>query len=117
VRSATASSVQSDIDRTTIRIHSRQKWPEAITIDTSVPTITPPAELADAAPSSAAVNLPRDAYASIALAPSKTPDKTKPKFKTASSRFPARESRRRHFASYQPRDLPRDLRDGTPAGW
>jgi hypothetical protein len=41
------SSAQGDIDRTIIRIHSRQKWPEAITI-TSLPTLTP--EVADAAP-------------------------------------------------------------------
>jgi hypothetical protein len=31
-----------DIDRTIIRIHSAHKWPEAINIDTSLPTIVPP---------------------------------------------------------------------------
>jgi hypothetical protein len=31
------------IDRTTIRIRSARKWPEKIVLDTSQPTITPPA--------------------------------------------------------------------------
>ena len=31
-----------DVDRTIIRIHSAHKWPEAINIDTSLPTIVPP---------------------------------------------------------------------------
>jgi len=32
----------SDVDRTTIRIHSAQKWPAAVVIDTTLPTIVPP---------------------------------------------------------------------------
>jgi hypothetical protein len=34
---------QHDIDRTMIRIKSAHKWPEKIVLDTSHPTITPPA--------------------------------------------------------------------------
>ena len=32
----------SDVDRSTIRIHSAQKWPQAVVIDTTQPTIVPP---------------------------------------------------------------------------
>src|SRR5262245_22978427 len=32
----------SGVDRTTIRIHSAQKWPAAVVIDTTLPTIVPP---------------------------------------------------------------------------
>jgi hypothetical protein len=37
-----ADPTRADIDRTTIRIHSRRNWPEAIILDTSLPTIVPP---------------------------------------------------------------------------
>lgn len=33
---------RSDVDRSTIRIHSVQKWPQAVVIDTTQPTIVPP---------------------------------------------------------------------------
>lgn len=32
----------SDVDRSTIRIHSAHKWPQAVVIDTTQPTIVPP---------------------------------------------------------------------------
>jgi hypothetical protein len=35
-------SAPSVVDRTTIRIHSAHKWPAAIVIDTTLPTIVPP---------------------------------------------------------------------------
>ena len=35
-------SAPSNVDRTTIRIHSAQKWPNAVVIDTTLPTIVPP---------------------------------------------------------------------------
>ena len=35
-------SASSNVDRTTIRIHSAQKWPAAVVIDTTLPTIAPP---------------------------------------------------------------------------
>jgi hypothetical protein len=31
-----------DVDRSTIRIHSAHKWPQAVVIDTTQPTIVPP---------------------------------------------------------------------------
>jgi len=34
---------RTDVDRTVIRLHSSHKWPERIVIDTSLPTIVPPA--------------------------------------------------------------------------
>jgi hypothetical protein len=37
-----ADPARADVDRTTIRIHARPKWPEAVIIDTSLPTIVPP---------------------------------------------------------------------------
>jgi hypothetical protein len=40
----------SDVDRTTIRIHSAQKWPAAVVIDTTLPTIVPPTVAMAAAP-------------------------------------------------------------------
>ena len=43
-------SASSDVDRTTIRIHSAQKWPNAIVIDTTLPTIAPPPVAMAAAP-------------------------------------------------------------------
>ena len=37
-----ADPTRADVDRTTIRIHATPKWPEAVIIDTSLPTIVPP---------------------------------------------------------------------------
>jgi hypothetical protein len=37
-----AESLRTDVDRSIIRIHSEHKWPDAIVIDTNLPTITPP---------------------------------------------------------------------------
>jgi hypothetical protein len=38
-----AALARTDVDRTVIRLHSSHKWPELIVIDTSLPTIVPPA--------------------------------------------------------------------------
>jgi len=40
----------SDVDHPTIRIHSAHKWPNAVVIDTTQPTIVPPAATTAAAP-------------------------------------------------------------------
>jgi len=37
-----AGPIRSDVDRSTIRIHSVHKWPKAVAIDTTLPTIVPP---------------------------------------------------------------------------
>src|SRR6185295_11904789 len=43
-------STPSNVDRTTIRIHSVQKWPNAVVLDTTLPTIVPPPVAMAAAP-------------------------------------------------------------------
>jgi hypothetical protein len=52
----------SGADRYAIRIHSVQKWPKAVVIDTTLPTIVPPPAIA-AAKTPAPEPAPRDAYA------------------------------------------------------
>ena len=49
-----------DVDRSIIRIHSRHKWPDAIVIDTTLPTITPPAPVIADIPKN---RPPREAFA------------------------------------------------------
>jgi hypothetical protein len=59
------------VDRTVIRLHSSQKWPERIVIDTSLPTIVPPpARVADSLPARPppAARPPREALA-LAMPP------------------------------------------------
>jgi hypothetical protein len=58
-------SAPSDVDRTTIRIHSVQKWPNAVVIDTTLPTIVPPpvAMAAAPAPPPPAARPAREAFA------------------------------------------------------
>jgi hypothetical protein len=46
------------IDRSIIRIKSARKWPEKVVLDTSQPTITPPA--VEGAPAAQSVGLPPD---------------------------------------------------------
>jgi hypothetical protein len=46
------------IDRSTIRIKSARKWPEKVVLDTSQPTITPPA--VEEPPAAQSVRLPSD---------------------------------------------------------
>ncbi|WP_223970047.1 hypothetical protein [Bradyrhizobium sp. RD5-C2] len=50
------------IDRTTIRIHSQHKWPEAIRMDTSTPLVT-----ASPAPIAAEASVPEAQPATVAL--------------------------------------------------
>jgi hypothetical protein len=38
----TAEAQRTDVDRSTIRIHSAHKWPSAVVFDTTQPTIVPP---------------------------------------------------------------------------
>src|SRR5438132_4981189 len=45
-----AGPVRSDVDRSTIRIHSTHRWPQAVVIDTTLPTIVPPVTMTAAAP-------------------------------------------------------------------
>lgn len=55
---------RSDVDRSTIRIHSAQKWPQAVVIDTTQPTIVPPrAATIAAAPAPQPPKAVREAHA------------------------------------------------------
>src|SRR4051812_29011072 len=57
-----ADPLHTDVDRSTIRIHSMHKWPGAVVYDTSQPTLVPPAPdvTAEAPPTPPA---PREAFA------------------------------------------------------
>jgi len=57
---------RADVDRSILRITSDHRWPERIVIDTSQPTIVPPAVVAENAP---AARDSREAFASIISPP------------------------------------------------
>jgi len=96
-----------DIDRATIRIRSRHKWPEAIRIDTSTPLVT--ASPAPSAPVTAEAPAPQPAAvaqaASPRLTPSKAPAQTsrraKPTRHTQRERSRRFAQRGQRFASYR----------------
>lgn len=52
---------RADVDRSIIRIHSKHKWPEAVVIDTTIPTIVPPL-------TTAAANVPTNPNSGSAFA-------------------------------------------------
>jgi hypothetical protein len=54
--------MHTEADRSIMRIHSGQKWPDAVVIDTSLPTITPPQPIAASIPPK---SLPHDAFAQL----------------------------------------------------
>jgi hypothetical protein len=54
--------MRAEADRSILRIHSAQKWPDAVVIDTSLPTITPPQPIAASIP---VMTIPRDAFAQL----------------------------------------------------
>ena len=67
----TAEAQRTDVDRSTIRIHSAHKWPSAVVFDTTQPTIIPPQQpvLAEAAAETPAPKKsPRDALALVQVA-------------------------------------------------
>jgi hypothetical protein len=82
-------SAPSDVDRTTIRIHSVQKWPNAIVIDTTLPTIVPPpvAMAAAPAPPPPAARPVREAFAlaeaTPEIKPAEAAKQTKPHVRRA----------------------------------
>jgi hypothetical protein len=86
-----------DIDRPSLRIQSDHKWPDAITMDTSVP-VTAPAKLTQD-PSSAEPSMPvRQAYAYTRLPPQKTPEKLRRRVRSSN----IRRNPTQQLASYQP---------------
>ena len=61
-------------DHSAIRIHSQHKWPAAVVIDTTLPTIVPPqAPVVAEAP---AARPPREAFAMAEATPAVKPDET-----------------------------------------
>jgi uncharacterized protein (DUF58 family) len=81
---------RAEVDRTVIRLHSGQKWPERIVIDTSLPTIVPPPTVVDILPERPPdVRSPRQAFAMVtpaqAVAPA-TAAKPVPKRRTRTVR-------------------------------
>jgi hypothetical protein len=87
---------RSDVDRSTIRIHSAQKWPQAVVIDTTQPTIVPPrAATVAAAPPLKPSKPAREAYAMAteperAAKPAEPVKEAKPRVRrTRTARAPA----------------------------
>ena len=70
-----AGAARSDVDRSTIRIHSARKWPKAVVFDTTVPTIVPPPATTAAAPAPPppVPKAARDAYALAEATPEAKP--------------------------------------------
>jgi hypothetical protein len=104
---ATAVAVN-DVDRSTIRIHSRHKWPAAIQMDTRASMPGPAPVIAEATTPDAPVLRVRQAYAFEP--PQKAPEKRRHPAKRlrSLSREPGQ-----HVANYQPPDS----RGWPPAGW
>jgi hypothetical protein len=80
----------SHVDRTTIRIHSAQKWPAAVVIDTTLPTIVPPQ-----VPSIAAQALPAPPPAARAVREAFALAEATPEIKPAEAAKPAKPHVRR----------------------
>jgi hypothetical protein len=99
------------IDRSILRIRSDQRWPERIVIDTSQPTIVPPAAVAEL-PRRA--GLPRESFAAMdsgAAAPAPAAMRARPD-RLKRQRI-ARHRQANSFASLQPVNG----REPWPTGW
>jgi hypothetical protein len=100
------------IDRSILRIRSDQRWPERIVIDTSQPTIVPPAAVAE---SPRRAGPPREAYAAmdpVVAAPGNFAIPAKPD-------HPKRQrvARRRQSSSFASLQPPPNGRETWPMGW
>ncbi|MDB5579915.1 MAG: hypothetical protein JWR80_5091 [Bradyrhizobium sp.] len=107
----TAPSARADVARSTIRIHSRHKWPEAVVYDTSLPTIVPPVVVAGVSPERPL----REAFAQLPPAPPPARlqvAETLPKA-TAVKRMAKPRPPVRRVANYQPFES----RDFFQIGW
>lgn len=117
-----AEAMRADVDRTIIRIHSGHKWPDAVAIDTNLPTISPPqvavAEIPAKTPLRDALAQLPEARPVVALTEPKPTRSTRP-VKTARATvrhvasYQARAAVRR-VASYQPNDFRSSM---APTGW
>jgi hypothetical protein len=114
-----AEPARSDVDRSIIRIHSGHKWPEAVVIDTRLPTIVPPPIAAAAA--MAQEKTPGNAFA--LATPDTVAGHAVPAVRPASvSIAPKRVAERRRTRSYpaSPRVARYDMigpRDAWFGGW
>ena len=100
-----ATPARAEIDHSVIRLHSRHRWPERIVIDTSLRTIVPPAQIAEAPPVNAApaARSPREAFALATPAEAATPAmaaKPAPKRRTRTVRTARTARTGSHVASY-----------------
>src|SRR5436305_2098797 len=71
-----ATRARAELDRSTIRLHSRHRWPARIVIDTSLPTIVPPRATLAEAPADkppAVIRSPREALAMASPAQAAAP--------------------------------------------
>jgi hypothetical protein len=59
---AAVEAARADVDRSTIRLQTRHKWPSAVVFDTNQPTIVPPATVAELVPPA---RPPREAMAMV----------------------------------------------------
>lgn len=106
-----SASTHADIDRSIIRIHSEHKWPDAIVIDTRLPTIVPLQAISSDVPTGRPMP---NAFAQIIETRSRSKPsvretrRARPRHLAKAARTPVR-----HVASYQLHDL----RDGSLASW
>ena len=93
-----------DLDRSIIRIHSSQKWPDAVRIDTDVPIVTMAPVMTNAPPIAVTtpVSLPaervRQAYA-FEPSPQKSSERAYWRSRTVPRRRPRNQSTLRKFAA------------------
>lgn len=106
-----------DVDRRIIRVHSQQKWPEAVVLDTSLPAIAPSTATAALAP--AEEKSPRQAFAQ--MLPSPPIQHARAVAPKAAAAKPAVERRRVRVARAAPRQLASydsfGFRSNWPTGW
>jgi hypothetical protein len=96
---------EASVDKSIIRIKSAHKWPEPITIDTSLPTIVPPLPVLARA---IAINQPRDAFAQLNSPLAKASEDPGP---VRAKRKVATRARPKRIAAY------RAIPEALPSGW
>jgi hypothetical protein len=112
--STDTTSTNSDFDHAIIRIHSIQKWPQAVVIDTTLPTIVPPPSMIARARAPAAPGA-KPVREALAMAIEPAPAKSKESTKTAKPHV-----RHVRVARAAPRFTPFGMfgyNNAWPAGW
>lgn len=106
---ATTAIAGNGVDRSTIRIHTSHKWPNAVQMDTNAPMPAAAPVVAETTLANPATPHVRQAYA-FEPPPQKAPEKVRRRAKAAR---PLSREHTQHFANYQPPDS----RGWPPAGW